>query len=149
MLLTVAAATAAAKHCSQNLSFAHTADYRKNNKTRGCSPAKEGCSTAHQPNLFLLIAVQALWRGSSVRLGSGRRKADMRSRLRQAALRAAQTPHRQLGSQTKAALQQLAAAKHLPQALPALATLSMCSQYSKGCCRMIAGRLTLHVALII
>ena len=80
---------------------------------------------------------------------SGRRKADMRARLRQAAMKAAQTPHRQLGSQTKAALQQLAAAKQLPQALPALATLNMCTQYSKGCCRMVAGGLTSHVALIV
>ena len=90
----------------------------------------------------MLIAVQAFWRGSSVRLTSGRRKADMRLRLRQAALKAAQSPHRQLGSQTKAALQLLAAAKHLPQAFPAMATLSMCSQYSKGCCRVIAGTVT-------
>lgn len=90
----------------------------------------------------MLIAVQAFWRGTSVRLTSGRRKADMRLRLRQAALKAAQSPHCQLGFQTKAALQQLAAAKHLPQAFPAMATLSMCSQYSKGCCRIIAGTVT-------
>lgn len=87
-----------------------------------------------------LIAAQAFWRGTSVRLSSGRRKADMRVRLRQAALKAAHSPTRQLGFQTNAALHRLAAAKQLPQALPAMATLSMCSQYSKGCCKIIAGR---------
>lgn len=90
------------------------------------------------------ITVQAFWRGTSVRMTSGRRKADMRLRLRQAAVRAAKSPHRQLGSQTRAALQQLVAAKHLPQAFPAMATLSMCSQYSKGCCTMIAGGVKQH-----
>ncbi len=70
---------------------------------------------------------------------SGRRKAEMRHRLQQAAVAAVQAPHRQLGYQTSLALQQLLAAKHLPQAALAMATLSMCSAYSKGCCRMIAG----------
>ena len=63
----------------------------------------------------------------------------MRKRLQQAAVAAAQAPHRQLGNQTRAALQQLLAARHLPQASAAMATLSMCSSYSKGCCGMIAG----------
>ena len=106
-------------------------------------PAK-GLSTALSGHSCMLVAVQAFWRGTSVRLTGGRRKADMRLRLRQAALKATQSTHRQLGSQTKAALQQLAAAKHLPQAFPAMATLSMCSQYSKGCCRMIAGTVAHH-----
>ena len=87
-----------------------------------------------------------MWRGASVRLHSSRRMADMRMRLRVAAEKAAGAPHRQLGCQIKAALQQLAAAKQLPQASSAMATLSMCSQYSKGCCRMIAGRTARHLA---
>ncbi len=83
--------------------------------------------------------MQACWRGAQVRMLAGRRKAEMRKRLQQAAMAAAQAPHRQLGHQTRAALQQLLAAKHLPQASAAMATLSMCSSYSKGCCSMIAG----------
>lgn len=71
---------------------------------------------------------------------AGRRKAEMRRRLQQAAVAALQMPHRQLGHQTSLALQQLLVAKHLPQASTAMATLSMCSAYSKGCCTMIAGR---------
>ena len=70
---------------------------------------------------------------------AGRRKAEMSKRLQQAAVAAAQAPHRQLGYQTRVALQHLLAAKHLPQASAAMATLSMCSSYSKGCCSMIAG----------
>jgi len=70
---------------------------------------------------------------------AGQRKAEMRKRLQQAAVAAAQAPHRQLGYQTRVALQDLLAAKHLPQASAAMATLSMCSSYSKGCCGMIAG----------
>ena len=93
----------------------------------------------HQP-----LPLQASWRGTSIRLHSGRRKADMRLRLQQAASKAALNPHRQLGAQTRTALQQLAAAKQLPQASSPMATLSMCSQYSKGCCQMIAGRSSPH-----
>lgn len=70
---------------------------------------------------------------------AGRRKADMRRRLQQAAVAAAQGPHRQLGYQTRVALQQLLAAKHLPQASAAMAVLSMCAASSKGCCFMVAG----------
>lgn len=119
----------------------HRVQHSKLQHTIGCNPGLQNTTQTAS-------SAQALWRGSSVRLCSGRRKADMRSRLRQAALKAAHSPHRQLGCQTKAALQQLAAAKQLPQALPALATLSMCSQYSKGCCRMVAGAPSNHTALI-
>ncbi|KAA6419435.1 MAG: abnormal spindle-like microcephaly-associated protein [Trebouxia sp. A1-2] len=83
-------------------------------------------------------AACAWWRGGQVRMHAGRRKAQMRKRLQQAAVAAAQDPHRQLGHLTRGALQQLLAAKHLPQASAAMATLSMCSSYSKGCCSMIA-----------
>ena len=74
-----------------------------------------------------------------MRAHAGRRKADMRHRLRQAAEAAVQKPERQLGQQTQAALQQLLAVRHMPQASAAIATLAMCTTYSKGCCMLIAG----------
>ena len=85
------------------------------------------------------MSSQAVWRGTYVRLHDGPNKATARQRLRAAGRAAPGQPHRQLGYQASQALQQLRAAKLVPQAAAACATLSMCTLYSKECCRLFAG----------
>ena len=75
-----------------------------------------------------------------MRLHDSARKASMRHRLHAAAVSSQTQPQRQLGFQTSQALQQLQTAKHVPQAVAACATLSMCTTYSKECCRLLAGQ---------
>ena len=75
-----------------------------------------------------------------MRLHGSQQQAEARRRLREAAVAAEAAPHRQLGHQTRQALLQLRAAKHVPQATTACATLSMCTSYSKACCTLLAGQ---------
>lgn len=74
-----------------------------------------------------------------MRLHGSQQTAEARGRLQEAAAAAKVAPHRQLGHQTRQALLQLRAAKHVPQATAACATLSMCTSYSKACCTLLAG----------
>lgn len=105
------------------------------------------CNSAYSDELMLLP--QAVWRGAFARLHDGSRKATARQRLRAAALASQAQPHRQLGFQASQALQQLRAAKLVPQAAAACATLSMCTLYSKECCRLFAGQSGCYILCLV
>jgi abnormal spindle-like microcephaly-associated protein len=82
--------------------------------------------------------IQATWRGHLVRRTDGKRKQNMRMRIRAAHLRAIQHPHMRLGNRTASALSSLLATKQLTTVMQAVASLAVTANLSRSCCdRMV------------
>ena len=94
-----------------------------------------------------VTSFQALARGHRARRKRGKRMKITASRLKQANLRATETPNMQLGARTIAALTVLQTSTRLAEIMTAICTLELSTRYSRPCCEAFAHARATHILL--